>query len=180
MDNGVMKSHTTKPDAVRRQLEAAIRMLFSGEDPLAVHTVAAAAFRIVRDLAEKSGKSSFHESVKQMIRPGKENKFWGMLNKSVNFLKHADSDPTEMLELEEELNDDFIGIACLYYESLGNKLTPIMVAYMGWWIFLNPDFINKTAQFQALLARRDFAQYRSKPRIELLKLGKLFLKKVTG
>jgi len=59
-----------KPDTARRQLDAAIRMLFSNEDPVAIYSVVGAADRIVRDLAEKSGKSRCHETIKQMIRPG--------------------------------------------------------------------------------------------------------------
>ena len=43
---------TSKLAAARRQLDAAIRMLFSGEDVLAVHTVASAATTILRDIAE--------------------------------------------------------------------------------------------------------------------------------
>jgi hypothetical protein len=39
--------------AARRQLDAAIRMTFANEDELAVHTVAAAAYRILRDLLAK-------------------------------------------------------------------------------------------------------------------------------
>ncbi len=44
----------TKLAAARRQLSAAIRMFFSGEDELAIHTVASAAYGILKDL--KSGR----------------------------------------------------------------------------------------------------------------------------
>ena len=49
------KLHLNKLGAAQRQLRAAIRMFFHGEDELAIHTVAAAAYRIVRDLKEKRG-----------------------------------------------------------------------------------------------------------------------------
>jgi hypothetical protein len=42
--------------AAIRQLDAAIRMFFAKEDELAIHTVASAAFRILRDITEKRGK----------------------------------------------------------------------------------------------------------------------------
>jgi hypothetical protein len=71
-----------KIDAARRQLDASIRMFFSSEDILAVHTVASAAYRIIRDLAEKSGNAQFHENLKQMIRPGREKHFWATINNS--------------------------------------------------------------------------------------------------
>ena len=61
----------TKSTAAQRQIDAAIRMLFSDEDALAVHTVAAAAHRIVLDLTEKRsgarGKSLYAESVREAL-----------------------------------------------------------------------------------------------------------------
>jgi hypothetical protein len=49
--------HITKIAAAKRQLEAAIRMFFAGEDELAIHTIAAAAFRVLRDLHNNRGKT---------------------------------------------------------------------------------------------------------------------------
>src|SRR5712691_2463382 len=48
--------YLTKIAAAQRQLDAAIRMAFAGEDELAIHTVLSAAYRIVRDLREKRGR----------------------------------------------------------------------------------------------------------------------------
>jgi hypothetical protein len=45
----------TKFNAARRQLDAAIRMFFSDEDVLAVHTLGTAAYRILRDLQKSRG-----------------------------------------------------------------------------------------------------------------------------
>lgn len=47
--------HITKLAAAQRQLRAAIRMYFGGEDELAVHTVAAAAYRVLADLKADRG-----------------------------------------------------------------------------------------------------------------------------
>jgi hypothetical protein len=43
--------------AAQRQIDAAIRMTFGNEDVLAITTVAAAAYRILRDVAEKRGQN---------------------------------------------------------------------------------------------------------------------------
>ena len=48
--------HVTKLAAAKRQLMAAIRMFFDGEDELAVHTVASAAYRLVSDLKSQRGR----------------------------------------------------------------------------------------------------------------------------
>ncbi|MGZ9073341.1 MAG: hypothetical protein ACXW3G_10620 [Rhodoplanes sp.] len=47
----------TKVAASQRLLDAAIRMVFSGEDDLAIHSIAAAAYRIVGDLRKRRGCS---------------------------------------------------------------------------------------------------------------------------
>ena len=44
----------TKIQAAQRQINAGIQMLFRNEDPVAIHTVAMAGFRILRDLMKKS------------------------------------------------------------------------------------------------------------------------------
>ena len=47
------KIRINKMDAARRQLDAAIRMTFGSEDPVAIHSVVAAARRIVRTCVSK-------------------------------------------------------------------------------------------------------------------------------
>ena len=46
-----------------RQLNAAIRMMFIGEDELAIHTIAAAAYRVLRDILGKRGVDDYEASV---------------------------------------------------------------------------------------------------------------------
>jgi hypothetical protein len=47
-----------KLTAAQRQLDAAIRMTFAGEDPLAITTVAAAACRVLCDLQKSADATS--------------------------------------------------------------------------------------------------------------------------
>ena len=65
---GTIKAN--KIEAVRRQRDAAIRMLFANEDPLAIHTISMAAFRILRDLAGKRDDSCMQKVVGATIKPG--------------------------------------------------------------------------------------------------------------
>ena len=53
--------------AATRQLEAAIRMFFAKEDELAVHTVAWAASRVLRDIYVKKGKMFASDLVREGI-----------------------------------------------------------------------------------------------------------------
>jgi len=47
----------SKLAAAQRQIDAAVRMSFAGEDKLAIYTVAAAALTVLRDLSEERGAS---------------------------------------------------------------------------------------------------------------------------
>jgi hypothetical protein len=53
-----------KLEAARRQLDAAIRMTFANEDELAIHTVAAAAYRILRDMLDKRGRHDLEDLIR--------------------------------------------------------------------------------------------------------------------
>ena len=56
--------HVTKIAAAIRQLDAAIRMFFAKEDELAIHTVVAAAFRVLRDVTKKQGRNFTAEVIR--------------------------------------------------------------------------------------------------------------------
>jgi len=49
------KIHVTKLAAAGRQLRAALRMYFAEEDDLAIHTIAAASYRLLADLKAERG-----------------------------------------------------------------------------------------------------------------------------
>ena len=48
----------TKLDAVRRQIEAAVALWFEDGDPVAIHTLTAAAHRVCHDLLTKAGDTT--------------------------------------------------------------------------------------------------------------------------
>jgi hypothetical protein len=56
MPKASAKVHVTKLAAAQRQLRAAVRIFFAGEDELAVHTVASAAYRLLSDLKAHRGR----------------------------------------------------------------------------------------------------------------------------
>lgn len=133
-------------------------MFFNQDDPVAIHTLSMAGFRILSDLAEKCERSGVHAEFTSRIRPGKEKVFWGKFNSFANFLKHANEDPDTISDqVEEEINDSTLAIACIYYQDLGYKMTPEMVAMYGWYASTNPDVIdveNAPKQFMELLQTR--------------------------
>lgn len=137
---GMMR--VNKPEAARRQADAAIRLLFGGEDVLACATLAGAANKIVRDLAESGGKSPSLTSLKAIIRPGMEKEFWQVWNSVPNFLKHADQDPAAIIEFEDEWVDLSLFHTVIIYRELGFAVTPEMIALWSIVIAHYPTFMN--------------------------------------
>lgn len=134
-----------KIEAARRQIDAAIRLLFDNEDPIAIHTLTMAGFRILRDITEKQN-SDISKVTQSFIRPGMEGKFWGSLQTFANFLKHANTDPDGIIDnIQEEVNDSILLLASLYYQDLGYQFTPEMLAITGWYSAIHPDFISDDA-----------------------------------
>ena len=173
--NPMTKIRVNKPEAARRQVDTAIRMLFSAEDPVAIHTLAMAGLRILCDLASKRDASNMEKAINSMIKPGKEAAFWGAMNSFSNFLKHADRDPDEIhYGVDEEVNDVTLLVASLYYQDLGHQLTPEMLALVGWFAALHPEFLidneNAHPSFRAA-AEAAGHSIRTLPRREQLAVG---------
>ncbi len=159
----------TKLQAAKRQINTGIQMLFRNYDPVAIHTVAMAGFRILRDLAKQKG---LEHPIDSMIRPGKEKEFWRRGNSFANFFKHADNDPDEVSDgFWEEANDSVLLIAATYYDLLGCQQTEEMQALATWYMALHPDVLSQDVNpaVQALVLAS--GEMRSLAREEQLKIG---------
>jgi hypothetical protein len=144
------KTRISKIDAARRQVDAAISLHFAGGDLVAVHALAAAGGRILRDLCEIR-RSPGHAQNVAIIRPGMEGKFWKALNTASDFFKHAGKDADEILEFDELANDSMIMLAIMSYVDLGHQLTPKMLAFHNWYSLIHPDFLPDVAREKLVL-----------------------------
>jgi len=86
--------HVTKMAAAKRQLQAAIRLFFMEEDELAIHTVAAASYGLLKDLKRDRGVSEaadvYRTTFFYLVRDFRR----GTLP------AHMTSDPTMMAEIQ--------------------------------------------------------------------------------
>jgi hypothetical protein len=151
--------HVNKLAVAARQLSCAIRLFFMHEDELSVHTLTAAAFEVLRDLARSRGLTVTRDALQlgfqQLANEGKlapalieelkssgelsaieaqsskqlEHKAWSP--KVANFLKHADKDPDDHLALDQINTEFFLFGACLFYLQLKNQTTPEMTAFVS-------------------------------------------------
>jgi len=131
-----------KLDAARRQIDAAIRMTFADEDPVAIHSVISAGNRIVRDICAKRGDIESYLRFTDWIKPGCEKQFWNAFNESANFIKHADDDPDGIFELDDEASDFLIAFSSKWYNDLGNAATKEMKTFITWWAMQHDNVVN--------------------------------------
>jgi hypothetical protein len=139
------KVRIDKLEAARRQIDAAIRMTFNDEDAIAIHSVAAAAHRIIKDLCEQRGDVESYLMFTDWIRPGYEKQFWRQMNSSANFFKHADEDAEQVHELETEASDYMLLFSVKWYADLGNVLSPEMRIFALWLQLRRPELLKPDA-----------------------------------
>ena len=148
----------TKQLAAQRQIDAAIRMLFAGEDPLAVHTIVAAAHGIISDLAKIRGidiyadigreilRELYEEKTHETIPIGTLERLHGELKECIhnklrypaNFLKHANRDSDKSVKQEEMKTDELLAVSCDAYLRLGLKFTLEMAVFRQWHLAVYP------------------------------------------
>ena len=125
-------------DGATEQIDAAIEIYFTTENYSAIHTLAAAAYNVLRDLAKHAGrpnpavKSYFIETLKPEERKRASN----FINSHENFLKHADRDPNGQLMLSPELTELMLIDACRLLseasisESIPRQIFKIWVGHL--------------------------------------------------
>src|SRR5262245_36799846 len=140
----------TRLDAAERQLRVAIRMLFERKDMIAVHTLAAAALDILRQLGRPRGFKTFYESIDERILPEKRNEVRALVRKAQNFFKHAGRDPGEELEFYYSSTPFFIHAAARLAHQLMGSSPPECTVFMLWYALKNPnDFLPDEASREA-------------------------------
>jgi len=148
--------HLTKQTSAQRQLDAAIRILFAGEDMLAIHTIVSAAYNVLTDLDNKSGKaalalyaetlSELHKNYPGIPLPREAVSFKAWLQEKnrtgANFLKHADRDSGKALDPATLSTDHLLLEACGIYRELGLAPTHEMNVFGRWHLAVYPSQIE--------------------------------------
>ncbi|WP_303905039.1 hypothetical protein [Thiohalomonas denitrificans] len=120
-------------------MAAAVRLFFENGDPIAVHTLAAAAQGVIRDVAKArdlNHTSILHDHPEVPVEARKE--WFNILNSSRNFFKHANKDPENTLEFDEKENEPLLLDACLVLTELSNEALSEANVYLGWFTTANP------------------------------------------
>lgn len=122
-----------KIDAANRQLDFAIKLLFSGGDAVCVHTLAGAASNLYSDLVKCHALSESFDLAAQESNNLLPREYFGILRKTQNFLKHANCDLFETLDFQEFETEDLIMFAVMNSKELQLLSVPQSV-YQLWYL----------------------------------------------
>lgn len=129
----------SKIEGAKRTLAAAIRLFFERGDAVAIHTLAAAAQGVIRDIAKSRGSkrtSILHDN--PHVPPHAQKQWMKILNAPRNFFKHADSDPDGALEFDERANETLLLDGALILCELEEYLQEANT-FIGWFTTANPE-----------------------------------------
>ncbi len=153
----------SKLDSVRRQLEVAVRIYFTNGDPVSTHTLAAAAYSVIRDLNSAKGGSPMFvkDDIFKHIKPEFVDRFRAKLNEAENFFKHADHDPDKVLEFRSEQTELLLLDACQKYREIAGEGVAELELYRTWFMLQNPNAFIVPPELQSLHAevRMDYPKH---------------------
>lgn len=136
-----------KLDAARRQLDCAIRLWFSDDDPVVIHALAWSAYQIVEDINEKKGnKSATLLSIMREVVPAEklaEAMQWA--KKPMTFFKHANRDPQDILDFNPETSSLMFMLCTNGLAGLGERMSDVERVYMFWTRLHSDKMLKKSA-----------------------------------
>jgi hypothetical protein len=100
-----------KKEGVRHVLHAAIRSVFYGEDPFAIHLLGQSAEKVLLDLLKNA---KIEDPIFSLIKPEMRSEFFKYYREPYNFLKHADEDSDGKLRVHNIVaSNDLLLYCCI-------------------------------------------------------------------
>jgi hypothetical protein len=110
-------------------------MFFQERDLIAVHSLAAAAHKVLSDLAVAHGKDTIIRNNPHLTRdPKLRSEYYRRIGEAFNFMKHADRepDPNATLEFRPAVTPHFLFDSLLIYHEFGESWPAEFRAFMLW------------------------------------------------
>jgi hypothetical protein len=146
-----------KLDAAGHQLVEAVNLFVSGASPVALHTLASAAYAILRDINEKRGGGGMIKDLHKLVGPDRAADLRYRMNRSQNFFKHADNDPDGEIEFNPEETPLPLFEAILKYRELTDHLPPQLAAFAAWFLLQNKTLMPKDTPFALMIHKIEAA-----------------------
>jgi hypothetical protein len=131
----------TKLDVAEREIVAAVQLLFDAGDPIPVYALAAAAREITTTLCEKHGMRSMIDWIQDDHPHMTRKDIYREASKHAAFFKHADQDPTGVLEAFDPAEADAVlYIACSDFSRLCGGMPVERDAFELWFLAMRDMF----------------------------------------
>ena len=128
-----------KLEAARRQLETAIKLYFEHGDEVSIHTLAAAAYSIIRDMNEHRGGKPMLKDLDCFLSADSAREFRKYINTPENFLKHADKDPEATGELSPRWTEALMWEASRKYCEMTGDQPRLLMTFIFWFVANNRE-----------------------------------------
>jgi hypothetical protein len=124
-----LRRYIGKREGVRHVLHAAIRSVFYGEDPFAIHLLGQSAEKVLLDLLENA---KIEDPFFSLLKPEMRSEFFEFYREPYNFLKHADRDSDGKLGVRNIVasNDLLLYCCILRYGVLFGSHTQHMRVFL--------------------------------------------------
>jgi len=108
-----------------------------------MHTLAAAAFGVIRDLNQKRGGApTLQERIFENVKAEHHKLLREKLNEAQNFFKHADRDHEGSLDFNPDSTELVAMDACSKYAELTGEIPPLFQIFNGWMMITHQDIFT--------------------------------------
>jgi hypothetical protein len=140
----------TRFEAVRDQINSAIRVFFLWDDLVSAITLAGAAERVLSDLQPQDGifgidAHSIRSMVNLYIKQEHQKEAGALFRRDYDLLRHADRDSTKDHEIKESKVTWLIFLSICAFEFLKQKKTMEMKAFFWWFFATHPQYLKADA-----------------------------------
>jgi len=141
-----IKRRYSRLDAVRCQLDMAVRAHLQFDDLVSALTLAGAAERVLSDQQPQNGilgvdAWSIRAYCNLHIKEDHQKAAAKLLRDGYDFLRHADRSPDRVLNLNAETVEIYLLLSIRAYSTLSNSSTSVMTAFKLWMMAERPDWI---------------------------------------
>jgi len=163
----------SKLDAARRQLTVAIRLLFDGDDPVAVHTLVGAASTIISDLVDQQHPDKSWDKFAQDANDISKSEYFNVMRKPQNFLKHARTDASDTFQFDPVETESVAFWAVMNSGNFGTLSVEESVFQLWYLACHAPTLEHQIKPYQAAVEL--FGDLRGLPRAARLAAGRRVL-----
>jgi hypothetical protein len=145
------KLKVSKLSAARRQLDCAIELWFLDKDEVCIQTLVAAAYQIIHDINQKKcgGRDLLYDSV--VIKDEYRSKWVAILKRPVNFFKHANNDPDDIIEFSPFTSLIFMLFSLAGLIAIGEQTNDVEDTLTTWIAIREPNLVKEG--YRTLLAK---------------------------